>query len=734
MLKRRHVKGVSLALIALAILIRGKQKSGDLMKLNISNLVSRSFIGITASLLIGNIAAAQSGAQKLAGVTKRALVEVDQTSGFATRISGEGLKGFVGITQIARDSNTGKLYAFDINNSELVLLDPATGGATPIGGTGFNTINSLAYNPNTETLYALNSPTYPQLSQLLTLNTSTGLGTVVRTLDRTLLTGLVIDSRNNSFYAIDGFGANDALVRINLNGTTTNQLLTGLVNPQTLTLNESNGIFYTFDISTGRLYSINPTTQIVSSVGMITGSGGLQFRRVYGLAYDPSNGRLHAVDTFSPSLLQVNPTTPPEVINEGGFGFNRVKGLALNPFISKLYGTDTGGIDRLLRIDLTSGEGTILGSLGTTFYNVSDFQAIAFDSDSRKVYGVDDLDHKLYRFSETGGVVSKTAIGLIRDTVTGGTQYVRSLAYIPTTHKFYGVNSEGKLIEINKTTAVSRVISQLSPGNYPLRGLTYHPTEGALYGATETSKLVKITTTNTAGSIVATLAGPIYGMDVYMGELIGTTQTKLVGINRTTGQFTTYGEVGYIQMQGFTRDDRTNTYYATSDEDSGGSILLKIDGATNRSTSIGITAGYIRVDGLAFDPTTPTGTLYGVDNLSRKLLSINTSTAQPTVISNINFGQVKSLAFDPIGHALYGADRNTGRLVKFSSSNWAGTAVGESTATGLRGVEGLEYDPDTGFLYGSDVTNNTLLRINKTTGVATIIGTTAYPVNGLARK
>ena len=71
-----------------------------------------------------------------------------------------------------------------------------------------------------------------------------------------------------------------------------------------------------------------------------------------------------------------------------------------------------------------------------------------------------------------------------------------------------------------------------------------------------------------------------------------------------------------------------------------------------------------------------TSTLYGVDNSTDQLITINTTTGAATVVGSLGFSIVRGLAFDPNTSTLYGVDALADQLITINTTTGAGTAVG----------------------------------------------------------
>ena len=102
-----------------------------------------------------------------------------------------------------------------------------------------------------------------------------------------------------------------------------------------------------------------------------------------------------------------------------------------------------------------------------------------------------------------------------------------------------------------------------------------------------------------------------------------------------------------------------------------------------------------------------------------------------TPIGLLGFQDVCGLAFDPGSGTLYGVDKVTDKLIRINPVTGLGTAIG---SLGFPSVEGLEFDVASGNLYGTDVQTLQLIRINTVTGQGTVVGATAYKVDGLAGR
>lgn len=166
-------------------------------------------------------------------------------------------------------------------SNSLYSIDPNTGAATPIGsGTGFQRVAGLEFGP-AGTLYGAAQgcnvpPPAPVCSSFLTLDTTTGIGSLVG---------------NGFSYFVSGD-------------------LAAIGN--TMYLTNSSGeipVGSVYIPAADSLYTVNPATGQGTFIGN-TGFGG-----VYGLAYTPQNNTLYGFAIFDPAngvggyVISIDPST-----------------------------------------------------------------------------------------------------------------------------------------------------------------------------------------------------------------------------------------------------------------------------------------------------------------------------------------------------------------------------------------------------------------------------------------
>jgi hypothetical protein len=154
------------------------------------------------------------------------LVTIDPVTGNAVVV---GPLGITLMHSLAYDSSTGTLYGASTYDNSLYRVDSTTGAATRIGSLGFNElgiVSGLTFNPVNNTLYGCMIISRPIEGGIVTINTLTGEGTFLfatRTLN-----SIAFQPETGTLYGVhNGSGVTpDALYTIDL--TTKSASLVGL--------------------------------------------------------------------------------------------------------------------------------------------------------------------------------------------------------------------------------------------------------------------------------------------------------------------------------------------------------------------------------------------------------------------------------------------------------------------------------------------------------------------------
>lgn len=138
--------------------------------------------------------------------------------------------------------------------------------------------------------------------------------------------------------------------------------------------------------------------------------------------------------------------------------------------------------------------------------------------------------------------------------------------------------------------------------------------------------------------------------------------------------------------------------------------------------------GFQNVQSLAFDPAG--GFLYGADITTGQLVRIDPTTGIPTAIGFSGFDTVYALAYDSVSTTLYGTDDSTFQLLSFDKTTGIGTPIGSTGPSSF--IHGLAWDSSSGVLYGTARSSSSLVTLNTTTGQATAVGPLGFSdVEGL---
>jgi len=121
---------------------------------------------------------------------------------------------------------------------------------------------------------------------------------------------------------------------------------------------------------------------------------------------------------------------------------------------------------------------------------------------------------------------------------------------------------------------------------------------------------------------------------------------------------------------------------------------------------------------MTFVPIAQSQTIFGADDASNSLISIDQFTGAGTFVGNLDFTRIEALACDTNSNTLFGADIITEELIRISASSGNGTAVGVIGTV----VFGMAYDPNTDTLFGVDTVVDQLIKINTETGEFTPVG------------
>ncbi len=630
------------------------------------------------------------------------LVEVDGTTGSTTLRSGLGLAGARQIQALAFDPNTDTLYAADRDVKVLLVIDPATGVATPKPHAfGVEQMWSLAFDPNANRLYGLGQTQSVGFEQpLYSIDTVTGIATPIA--DMYPAEEIAFDPNTSTLYLVQAgqlCTVDVSTGAITLIGPTGSYDLSGLTfdpGSQSLLAWIFNDGLVRIDPATGAGVLVGPSTKLVR-----------------GLALDANRNRLYGWGgTYGGDLLSVDASTG-NVAVLGQTGRDYASAIAFDPVARRLYAS-TAWTNELLEVDPATGVGTTIGPTGLS--DPDYIHALAFDPVSRTLYGASDDD--LWTVDVQTG--ASTVVGPI------GFSYVHALAFDPETG--FLVGSDGaQLIRIDPWTGAGTLLATTTAS---VEGLAFVPRDKKLYAVGNDFAGQFFFTIDSSTGATAQLRNapnchiPGFGLafdaDADVFYSLGSDPARLIRIRREDGRETIVGGIASVQVNAFAFDSRSGRTYGA---DWLNGYLFEIDPSTGDATVVGWAPFY--VEDLAYDANTDT---FFRGDQGGGLCRFDAATGHQTWLPH-SPGYVRALVYDPNTDTLYAA---AGDLLRLDTATGVGTSIGP---IGFDHIEGLALDPVSNGLYGTTTgTNRLLLRIDTTTGAGTVVGSTQFEVKALTAR
>ena len=582
-----------------------------------------------------------------------------------------GAVGFSHVVGLAFHPVTGALYATRNaggNTGQLLAIDPETGAGTVVGGfTG--TIPDISFAPS-GVLYGWDqSP-----DDLVTIDLTSGTLTTVGDCGTgTFNTGLSVDATGQAWmksslnlYRVDRVTGACSFA------TT----LAGPVSLSNVLATNGRGTQYTAQRQGGptEIFTIDRATGSVLSVG----SNGIS--NLAALAFRPHPlPPLYATDgaggggggTGGPSTLyRLDPRNGSVLQTIGPVGFNEVVGIAFHPVTGVLYGVSSpsAGTGELLRIDVETGAGTVVGSLSLPPPSGDNGTPdVAFAPSGQ-----------LYTWSENGDDLA------LVDVATGAATIVGDCVD-STSRTGLTIDATGAAFVKAGTTlmSVDRVTGACS-GSLPLNapGTLHNALEdapgGIFYSLERSGGNTQLFTVdpqtgavNSVGTnAIPTLAGlafkPPRATSLYAVDGADQTPSHLYLLDpKDASVVANLGPIGVSHVAGLDFHPVTRTLYAVSSASGGGAnLLLRIDPETGNGTPIG--AHTTQIPDIDFAPS---GLLYGwTEPDDDDLITIDLATGAETLVGDCGEGTSRTgLAVDKQGRAfmknggfLFAVDRVSG--------------------------------------------------------------------------
>ena len=406
--------------------------------------------------------------------------------------------GFADIGASAYDPTTNTLYATDRGNDTLLSIDTTTGVGTPIGPLGFGSVAGLAYDSVNDLLYGIDSGA----NALITIDRSTGAGTRVASIDPDpIFTALAFDEGSGTLYSHSFIG--QVIVSIDVTtgiATDIGSVGIGAVSGMTF---DGSGTLWGATINNQQLVTIDTATGAGTAVGDIEGE---LFDRLHGLAYDPSTDTLFGVTDFGSgetidhvtSLVRVDRDTA-DITFIDGFGFDGSEALAFESQSGLLYGVESD-TDLLITVQPVDQSSTTVDPIGVTT-----IVGLTHDVNGDRLFGTDGSQLFLIdRAAATG-----TFLGTI------GFTDVSALAFDRATDTLYAADTAlDQLLTLNPANGAATVVG---PFDGPFAfgdvvALAFDPVGGTLYAGTSEQRLASIDTSTGEATEIATMENRINGL------------------------------------------------------------------------------------------------------------------------------------------------------------------------------------------------------------------------------
>jgi sugar lactone lactonase YvrE len=365
----------------------------------------------------------------------------------------------------------------------------------------------------------------------------------------------------------------------------------------------------------------------------------------------------------------------------------------------------TGGADggRLLRLDLATGAGTLVGPTGLG--GVAD---LAIDSNGA-IYGTERASGDLYRIDAATGqafFVVQTGIGFL-DAIAFDENDV-----------LYGIGADppGFNLRIIDPQAGGSMV--VGPTGDLFTGMAFDPSTGQLYASTgglqpaHPDAVARIDRATGVATFIGTtgLGGATPDL-FFVGEQLygvkgggGTPDNDLIAIDRSTGAGTVVGPIGFSAVSGlacYTPPRPVLIGINDVDQSEGVDELVRFpDLSTGAGELIGSLDGsFVDAEAIAVLPAAsdaasalrPSERIFVVDD--DRLVELDPGSGLGHLVGPIGFPDIDGISFHPGTGVLYGITYGTNELITIDIATGAGTLVAEDVIVGHRPSD-LTFHPD----------------------------------------
>lgn len=426
--------------------------------------------------------------------------------------------------------------------------------------------------------------------------------------------------------------------------------------------------------------------------------------------------------------IDVNATGTARVVTLGEFGVPGGDAIAINAqgqAFTVTHGWPPGGDGQLARVNLQTGQATVLGS----GLKPENFMGLGF-APNGTLYGVNAGSGtpeagSLYQFDLVTGVATKVG-------VTGGCFDIMDLAWHPNGTMYGAVNDS--LYRVDATTGQATLVTKMH-GVKTVMGLAIdHLGNFYVSEIVTNAPLYRVDpSTGTTTKLFDTGVDYLHGLAIrppsQSGPIIyasGELGTQLVRIDVGASNVTVIGSAkarGALAVA-IQPDGTIYTAIESGSSDSGTPKLATFDLPTGKATVFG--PAIPKLMGLI---CLPDGRLFGVNaRFDRSFYVVDPITSKATRVGAPGAGgDIMDMAWHPDG-TLYAIE--PARLYRVDPV--AGTRTPVTTLKGLSNPMGLAIDHD-GAMYAADhVTQSPIVRIDPTTGQTTrVVQTRVNHIHGL---
>ena len=598
-----------------------------------------------------------------------ALYTIDVETGRATRVGNATNFGVGEISArcIAYDSNNNRLYMCGINGN-LYRLNTTTGEATRIGNANFFDVNEqipagLTYDTNTDTLYMLGD--FRQA--LFTLNTVTGVATMLFIVAETNPTALAYNSDNSTLYMASI--NEDNLYTLNLVsrqqeevGTITGFGLREEI-PRSLAWDSNNEILYMVSMTTNALFRIDPRSGVATRrIGNATNFN-INETFLTALTYDSNNDIYYSTGLTNPHLYVFNAETGQIErrignVEEFGVGERVAGGLAYDTNNNILYMVGSTN-DALYTVDVETGIATRIGNVDSFGVSETNPTNIAYDANNNILYMIGNITNALYTLNVTTSEATRVGNAINFNIGIGS---ITGLAYDNNNNVLYATSeSSNALFILNTTTGIATRVGSVSSFQSLPRTLTYNSNTNTLYLTSRNQDALFIVNPTTAEGTRVNPNAIRYGIEQMnvVGMAYNTRNNTLyaignnpeylftfdtvTGTGRRIGNVENFGLPYPIGGQAIAYDSTNDVLYLTTIEPNGNNpifytISMETGIAIPVSDSFDFGVGETLARGLTYDETTDT--LYMIGDGTEALYTLNRTTGRATRVNNslVNFG------------------------------------------------------------------------------------------------